>query len=77
MTLGHLGTNISHEYEPVNFGHVRRYLRPGMLVYDIGAYDGITSVIDAECVGGENVVIIEPGEKRWWYRSPDGSKSVG
>lgn len=65
MTLGHLGTNVSREYESINFDHVRKMLKPGMLVYDIGAYDGITSVIDAECVGASNVVIVEPGEMNW------------
>lgn len=53
------------EYEPKNFQSFRDTMKPGQLIYDIGAYDGITSVIAGQTVGGSNVVIIEPAEMNW------------
>ena len=60
-------------YEEANFTSVQKHLKPGMLAYDIGAYNGETSVLIAQAVGAENVVIVEPSEvnwpnieERWW-----------
>lgn len=52
-------------YEEIHFRSVQQSLKPGDLTYDIGAYDGTTSVLIAEAVGHENVVIIEPAEVNW------------
>ncbi len=52
-------------YEPQVFEHLAKILKPGDLTYDVGAYDGITSVRLAQIVGGENVVLIESGEMNW------------
>lgn len=52
-------------YDAITFESVRKFLNPGMTLYDIGAYDGITSVIAAKIVGPENVVIVEPAEMNW------------
>lgn len=57
--------HIAAEYEPKNFQSFRETMKPGQLVYDIGAYDGITSVIAGQTVGASNVVIIEPAEMNW------------
>ena len=61
-------------YEEANFMSVQKHLKPGMLAYDIGAYNGETSVLIAQAVGPDNVVIIEPAEVNWpsiedrWHR---------
>jgi FkbM family methyltransferase len=52
-------------YEEINFRHVQEHLKFGELAFDIGAYDGQTSVLIADAVGPENVVIIEPSEVNW------------
>ena len=52
-------------YDKATFDDVRKTLTRGDLVYDVGAYDAITSVIAAEIVGAGNVVIIEPAEMNW------------
>jgi len=52
-------------YEEIHFRSVQQSLQPGALTYDIGAYDGTTSVLIAEAVGHENVVIIEPANVNW------------
>ena len=59
--------NLFNEYvyEPHLFDSVKSLLSPGDIFYDIGAYDGITSIPPAQHVGGSNVVIIEPGEMNW------------
>lgn len=53
------------DYEPEHFGSVRHMLRPGNLTFDIGAYDATTSILIADKVGPENVVLIEPAEANW------------
>lgn len=65
MSMKDFNADMAHRYEPQNFQSVRETLKPGDIVYDVGAYDGITSAILAEIVGPENVVIIEPGEMNW------------
>lgn len=57
--------HIEETYEPLHFASMREHLKPGMITYDIGAYDGITSAIIARIVGPENTVIIEPAETNW------------
>ncbi len=52
-------------YDKATFDDVRATLSRGDLVYDVGAYDAITSVIVSEIVGPSNVVIIEPAEMNW------------
>ena len=53
------------QYEQIRFGSIQKLMKPGMLVYDIGAYDGISSALIAQAVGGSNVVIVEPSETNW------------
>jgi FkbM family methyltransferase len=65
MSMKDLTGNMRERYEPEYIQSIRSILRPGMLTYDIGAYDGITSVLIAEAVGGENVVLVEPAEMNW------------
>jgi hypothetical protein len=65
MSMGDLGSDIRTRYEPNVFNSVRKLLPPGSLIFDVGAYDGITSDILATIVGPENVVIVEPGEMDW------------
>jgi len=65
VSMGDLNTNMRERYEPSVFNSVRGLLKPGELVFDVGAYDGITSDILATIVGPENVVIVEPGEMDW------------
>jgi FkbM family methyltransferase len=52
-------------YDKATFDDVRKTLTRGDTVYDVGAYDAITSVIAAEIVGASNVVIIEPAYVNW------------
>jgi len=52
-------------YEEILFTDIRSTMSPGDLFFDIGAYDGQTSVLVGERVGYENVVIIEPSEVNW------------
>jgi FkbM family methyltransferase len=52
-------------YEPIRFESIRKHLSRGSVVYDIGAYDGITSVLLADIVGPTNVAIVEPAETNW------------
>jgi FkbM family methyltransferase len=65
MAMKHFHENMRERYEPLVFQSVRETMKHGDLVYDIGAYDGITSAIIAEIVGPRNVVIIEPAEMNW------------
>lgn len=53
-------------WEPVRFNSMEQLLRPGMLLYDVGAYDGWGSLIFSRFVGGpENIVLIEPVAENW------------
>jgi FkbM family methyltransferase len=52
-------------YEPEHFGSVLEHMREGDTFIDIGAYDGTTSLIVADKVGPENLVIVEPAEYNW------------
>jgi FkbM family methyltransferase len=41
-------------------------LKPGMLLYDVGAFDGWQSAMFSQFVGGpQNMVLIEPCEPQW------------
>jgi FkbM family methyltransferase len=41
-------------------------LKPGMLLYDVGAFDGWQSAVFSQMVGGpENMVLIEPVPEMW------------
>jgi FkbM family methyltransferase len=41
-------------------------LKPGMLLYDVGAFDGWQSAMFAQMVGGgENMVLVEPVTEMW------------
>lgn len=43
-----------------------RHLRPGMLLYDVGAFDGWQSAMFSQMVGGpDNMVLIEPVTEMW------------
>lgn len=53
------------DYEATTFASMREHLKPGDLVYDVGAYEGLTSGFIAEIVGAPNVVMIEPAEANW------------
>lgn len=53
------------DYEARTFASMRERLKPGDLVYDIGAYEGLTSGFIAEIVGAPNVVMIEPADANW------------
>lgn len=63
--MKHLIENERNQYDKATFDVVREKLSQGDLVYDVGAYDAITSVIVSEIVGSSNVVIIEPAEMNW------------
>jgi FkbM family methyltransferase len=63
--MKHLIENERNQYDKATFDVVREKLSQGDLVYDVGAYDAITSVIVSEIVGPSNVVIIEPAEMNW------------
>lgn len=54
-------------YEDQHFRSLQSRLIRGQCVYDIGSHDGLTSVLVADAVGPENVVIIEPSEVNWSY----------
>ena len=53
------------DYEARTFASMREHLKSGDLMYDIGAYEGLTSGFIAEIVGAPNVVMIEPAEANW------------
>jgi FkbM family methyltransferase len=45
---------------------MREHLKPGMLLYDIGAFDGWQSAMFSQMVGGaENMALIEPVKEMW------------
>ena len=52
------------EWERTN--SIENHLKPGMLFFDIGGYDGWQSAIFSRFVGGpENLVIVEPVPENW------------
>lgn len=59
------GDAVILDYEPEHFGSVLEHMREGDTFLDIGAYDGTTSLIVAEKIGPENLVIVEPAEYNW------------
>jgi FkbM family methyltransferase len=65
MGMKHLIERERGSYDRETFNSVRERLSPGDILFDVGAYDGITSVIASEIVGPRSVVIIEPGEMNW------------
>lgn len=52
-------------YEDIHFNDIKKHMKLGDTMYDIGVYDGITSVLVAQAVGAENVVLVEPAENNW------------
>lgn len=65
MGMKHFIDVERERYDKATFDVVRTKLLQGDLVYDVGAYDAITSVIVSEIVGPSNVVVIEPAEMNW------------
>ena len=43
---------LNGDFETAELKFVERYLRPGMVAFDIGAHHGLNSVLAAKCVGG-------------------------
>jgi len=55
---------VDRRFDPLTIRQLRRFLRPGMSVVDVGAHIGFYSVLAAECVGDDgHVVAIEPAEE--------------
>jgi FkbM family methyltransferase len=53
-------------WETARFASMDKWLKPGMLLYEIGAFDGWQSAILARFVGGgENMVLVEPVAENW------------
>lgn len=45
---------------------MRKYLKPGMVLYDVGSFDGWQSAVFSQMVGGpKNIVMIEPCTEQW------------
>lgn len=45
---------------------MEEYLKPGMILYDVGAFDGWLSAVYSQFVGGSgNMVLIEPCKDQW------------
>jgi FkbM family methyltransferase len=45
---------------------MQKWLKPGMVLYDIGAFDGWQSAVFSQMVGGpKNMVLIEPVTEMW------------
>lgn len=44
---------------------MRDHLKPGMVLYDVGAEQGWQSIVYATMVGPENMVLIEPSPEFW------------
>jgi FkbM family methyltransferase len=45
---------------------MQKHLQPGMILYDVGAFDGWQSAVFSQMVGGpENIVLIEPVPEMW------------
>jgi len=52
---------------------LRRFLRPGMTFFDLGAHDGLYSILAARCLGGSGSVRAfepapGPGRRLGWHR---------
>ena len=54
-----------HVHEREYLEAILAHLRPGMVVYDVGAEEGEFTALVAREVGGANVHIIEPSAKYW------------
>ena len=54
------------QWEKSRFEHMEKHLRPGMVLFDVGAEQGDMSAIYARFVGGgRNMVLIEPVPQSW------------
>ncbi len=57
---------VYREYEPYESKLVREYLKPGMIVYNIGANLGYYTLVTSECVGVEGKVFaFEPAPENF------------
>jgi len=63
--LDHLGDHVLlGDYEETELAFVRQFVRPGMVVLDIGANEGFYTLFFARCVGaGGSVVSFEPSRR--------------
>lgn len=53
-------------WEKDRFWSMEQHLKPGMIFYDIGAYDGWQDAIISRFVGGaQNMVLVEPEPTNW------------
>lgn len=52
-------------WESARVYHMAEHLKPGMVLYDVGAEHGWCSLIYASMVGPENMVLIEPTAEFW------------
>lgn len=51
-------------YEPDTQAFIRQLLRPGMVAFDVGAHHGFYTLLMAQCVGSEGLVVaFEPSPK--------------
>ena len=59
---------LNGDFEARELKFVERYLRPGMVVFDIGAHHGLYSVLAAKCVGAKGRVrSFEPSPRERKY----------
>lgn len=55
-----------HDWETERFRSMEENLKPGMVLIDVGAFDGWQSVILSRFVGGgKNMVLVEPVTENW------------
>lgn len=55
-----------NDWETARFNSMEALLKPGMVLYDIGAFDGWQDAILSRFVGGgHNMVLIEPVAENW------------
>jgi FkbM family methyltransferase len=53
-------------WEPERFLSMEQNLKPGMVLYEIGAFDGWQSAIISRFVGGgDNMILVEPVTENW------------
>ena len=53
------------DWETARFNSMEALLKPGMILFDVGAFDGWQSVILSRFVGAKNMVLIEPVAENW------------
>lgn len=54
-----------HDWETERFRSMEENLKPGMVLFDVGAFDGWQSAIHSKFVGENNIVLIEPVAENW------------